>query len=666
MKIVFIGMIKNESKIIRRCLENLSDFVEAFCITDTGSTDDTIDVCESFFQTKNKPYKIFSSKTGFVDFGTNRTESFNVAKAFVRDDLQWDLETTYGLLLDADMNLVVEPGFDREIIKDFDEVKIKQCLVDVLFEYYNTRLVKFSKAWVCRGVTHEYWDVDIIQSSEKSEHKQCVLQTKLWINDVADGGCKANKFERDIRLLCKALEEEQHPLLKSRYMFYLAQSYLNIEDWDKAIEFYKKRIEYQGWDEEVWSSTFYIAIALSLSKKASIDDIEEWCLKAIKIKPYRAEPYFLIASQLYINKQYKRAWKYVLKSIDLPVPSKDLVNIDKNVYVYSLKVLKILLMNELYPEDDSVLDQVMQVLNIDSPKEHPELLGFLTTRIKPLKKTRTVIVPLTLNEIMNLGIFTENGTTTELLINNSLIDPVGKRSVNFPEDIRLGFYNNKLYYINSENNLFSAYDGNDIPVNVMDGDILHIKLKDEEMTLLKEGKTITKTLENSEAGKYIAFLNQEVIAESDDVYEAKKVSCKLSSVITSDCTTITLDALKITLKALYIDSENNFRLLQSPKVFGKVFKDFACFIPAVVYQEKLYFCTVTVINRVAMHCFVKTDRNLNVEGFSRPFYLETPGLEQIISFTITNKGEITVLYSSENVIKLSELSEPIDKLVKKN
>ena len=50
-------MIKNESKIIERCIDNCINYVDAVNILDTGSTDNTIELCNSillknfFFET---------------------------------------------------------------------------------------------------------------------------------------------------------------------------------------------------------------------------------------------------------------------------------------------------------------------------------------------------------------------------------------------------------------------------------------------------------------------------------------------------------------------------------------------------------------------------------------------------------------------------------------
>ena len=57
-----------------------------------------------------------------------------------------------------------------------------------------------------------------------------------YIVDIGDGGSKADKFERDIKLLTQGIKDEPD---NSRYYFYLANSYHDSGKNDEAIEFYK-------------------------------------------------------------------------------------------------------------------------------------------------------------------------------------------------------------------------------------------------------------------------------------------------------------------------------------------------------------------------------------------------------------------------------------------
>ena len=99
-KIILVLMVKDEGAILRRCLEAASPFVDAILISDTGSSDHTLDVARSWQTSGSKPLAVRAE--AWRDFGHNRSASMRQCRAFCKE-LQWELETTFALVLDADM-----------------------------------------------------------------------------------------------------------------------------------------------------------------------------------------------------------------------------------------------------------------------------------------------------------------------------------------------------------------------------------------------------------------------------------------------------------------------------------------------------------------------------------------------------------------------------------
>jgi len=232
-------IVKNESKIITRLLKSVLPLIDSYCICDTGSTDNTIDVIVDFF----KDNKIQTGKIvqePFQNFGYNRTYALKQCLGMDNAD--------YILLMDADMILEIEPLFSIDDFKNnlvHDVYTIFQGSPN--FFYKNTRLVKNIPGISYWGVTHEYVNVPMHCTMHT------IPKTELFINDVGDGGCKQDKFLRDIMLLEKGLTENPN---NDRYTFYLANSYKDAGQFDNAIKTYIKRIGLGGWQEEVWYSYF--------------------------------------------------------------------------------------------------------------------------------------------------------------------------------------------------------------------------------------------------------------------------------------------------------------------------------------------------------------------------------------------------------------------------
>ena len=81
--------------------------------------------------------------------------------------------------------------------------------------YKNTRIVKNRAGVQYKGVTHEYVDLP------KDTTQGVLVKDIVFIQDIGDGGAKADKFNRDVRLLKDGLAKEPN---NERYLFYLANS----------------------------------------------------------------------------------------------------------------------------------------------------------------------------------------------------------------------------------------------------------------------------------------------------------------------------------------------------------------------------------------------------------------------------------------------------------
>ena len=56
-------IVKNESRVIRRMLESVYTILDSYCICDTGSTDDTVEIIESFFRENQHVQNRISGRT---------------------------------------------------------------------------------------------------------------------------------------------------------------------------------------------------------------------------------------------------------------------------------------------------------------------------------------------------------------------------------------------------------------------------------------------------------------------------------------------------------------------------------------------------------------------------------------------------------------------------
>ena len=273
-------IVKNESKIITRMFDSVFPIIDCYCICDTGSNDDTVQIITSYFESKNIPGKVVSEP--FKNFCYNR--NFALKSCIGMSD--------YILLLDADMTLEIK-NFNKQLLNSSDSFYILQG--NDSFYYQNMRIVKNNGLYKYIGVTHEYISTpsnNTFLGFEKND---------LFIRDFGDGGSKHDKFERDIRLLLDGINNE--PENSDRYHFYLANSYHDCGRFGEAINAYKKRIEFGGWKEEVWYS--YYRIGLCYKKMGKNDDAIKYWMEGYNFYPERLEGLYELINYYRINSKHK-------------------------------------------------------------------------------------------------------------------------------------------------------------------------------------------------------------------------------------------------------------------------------------------------------------------------------------------------------------------------
>jgi tetratricopeptide (TPR) repeat protein len=311
-------IVKNESAILRRLLQSVLPLVDSYCICDTGSTDDTIEIIETFFKDNNIPGLVVEEP--FQDFGYNRTFALQQCVNLENAD--------YLLLLDADMVLKFGPDFS---IPEFKASLTKDAYHifqgSEVFFYKNVRLLKNSPEFSYWGVTHEY-----VKTLPTSVYED-IDKSMLFIDDIGDGGSKTNKFLRDIELLKRGLEELPN---NDRYTFYLANSYKDSHQYENAIDTYKKRVEIGGWIEETWFS--YYCIGKCYRELGQMESAIYYWLEGYQHFPQRVENLYEIVH--YYRNIGKNELAYTFYELadfaKQKYPSTDHLFLQKDIYDYKL------------------------------------------------------------------------------------------------------------------------------------------------------------------------------------------------------------------------------------------------------------------------------------------------------------------------------------------
>ena len=318
-------MVKNEEKIIKRCLESVKDIIDYYIISDTGSTDNTKEIIRKYFEENKIKGEIYDHE--WENYGINRTKLLNVSKK----------KGDYLLLVDADYIInVYDTNYRNKLDKDCYKLKWEGNL-----DYKNIKLVRGDIDWEYKGVTHEY-----IINKTKKRLTQEVLED-LTISEYYDGSNRKDKFKRDIELLENEILKNETCEDISRYYFYLARSYEDLaismnndieqkQNYINALKNYEKRINLGGWNEEIYYSMWKIGLC-KIKLNYDLGNICEQLLKAYEFRPSRIEAIHELVKYFRINKMYHIGYIMGCKVLEQKYPNSDILFIQKDIYDYKLK-----------------------------------------------------------------------------------------------------------------------------------------------------------------------------------------------------------------------------------------------------------------------------------------------------------------------------------------
>ena len=274
ISLCLVMIVKDEEDTMEKCLKSVAPYISYWVIVDTGSKDKTIEVIHKTMNELGIPGELH--ERSWVNFEVNRTESLKLAKG--KCDYRW--------IIDADDTFCPENSNINPFVGLDNRPDGYQILYKLnALQYHRVQIVKSDQDWVYKGVLHEYLHLD------KPEISQGIVPNSHVIADISPlkrASSLEEKYSNDAKILEDALAKEPD---NTRYQFYLAQSYRDSSQNEKAIDAYIKRVEMGEWAEEVYYSLYMIA---KIKEKVGHPhhEVAESYLKAWEYRPERLEALF--------------------------------------------------------------------------------------------------------------------------------------------------------------------------------------------------------------------------------------------------------------------------------------------------------------------------------------------------------------------------------------
>lgn len=268
-------IVKNEERFLAKCLESVKDCVDEMIVVDTGSTDETVKIAESFGA------QVFHH-TWENDFSKHRNQSIGYAKG---DWIFW---------LDADEAL--EPGgclAIREATKDTELDSIMITMVcyfgNRTRESWNNSIKLFRNRVGIRfeGAVHN-------QVVGYEQTRFCPVKIYHYGYDVGQNTIR-KKFERTSTLLKRAIEREPENF---RHHHDLAVCFASIRKYRSALEEGLSAIDlhnkYKHKEPNIlWT---YFVVASSYFNLGMMKEAKSMAEEAIRINPEHIDSLFVLAS----------------------------------------------------------------------------------------------------------------------------------------------------------------------------------------------------------------------------------------------------------------------------------------------------------------------------------------------------------------------------------
>jgi tetratricopeptide (TPR) repeat protein len=301
-------IVKNEAHIVCETLDSVAPHISSWVIVDTGSDDGTQDLIAKHMADLGIPGELHQRP--WRNFGHNRTEALTLAQG--HGDYIW--------VVDADDLLVGTPDLNQLSV-DIYSVRFGQgALV-----YWRPQLFRDGARVRYEGVVHEGIEREPGCVEARLEGEYHIESRRLGARSQ-----DTQKYARDRDLLLA--EVERNPEDK-RSVFYLAQSYFDLDDFANARKWYARRAEMGGWDQEVYYSMCRAADSMAQLGE-QWPNVQDAYLKAWAFRPTRAEALHAIAFRYRVEKRYRLGYLFAERAAAIPLPEEDILFVGAGVYAW--------------------------------------------------------------------------------------------------------------------------------------------------------------------------------------------------------------------------------------------------------------------------------------------------------------------------------------------
>jgi len=369
-------IIKNEAKNLPRLFQSLHKVIDYYVISDTGSTDNSVEIIKEL----GAKYHIdgIIESHPWHDFATNRNIALNMAIKALHEQKH---QCKWWLVFDPDEELIIE---DQSFYTKLNE-NYSYCISKEYNNIHSAPLLLLSfkqKDWQWQGAIHNFLD-------NKSDHKKSKLAEGISIKCHVFEGAKSKAFAnqkekslKDIELLETELQNSiPSPDNIHRY-FSLANEYHEATNYSKATEIFNLILSQANPSQKTFIYFTHIQLGniyfeIFHREEKAIYHYE----KAIETNNKRKEAYYFMAKINMLKKDYVQAEKYLQKAIQITsVPQGEMYYLD----IYRWKIEYDLILTTIHLNKTNEAKSMFQLMKSNQflPTNRLKLLDTLLLKIE--------------------------------------------------------------------------------------------------------------------------------------------------------------------------------------------------------------------------------------------------------------------------------------------
>jgi tetratricopeptide (TPR) repeat protein len=311
-------MCKDSGPMFREILEKNLHYIDRYTIFDTGSSDGTQEIIKDVM--KSKKGAVYEEL--FINFRDSRNRCIELAGTTC--EFHVFLDDSYIMCgnIRPMLTLLRDDNFG-----DSYSVKIHSSKHDLM--YGSNRITKPALGLKYKYLIHEVIGPENNKNVSIPYHE---MHIEDYYSDYMENRTKERKLSDMALLLQGEREEPDDP----RYLYYIAQTYTELKDWQKAFEYFTKRINHpkEGFIDEKNDCYYERAAIAEVYLNMDWAICHQYYLQHYIADPSRTEALCCIGDHYFRHGMPHVAFMYFKQAYTVKMPENAEISVRKKIYLY--------------------------------------------------------------------------------------------------------------------------------------------------------------------------------------------------------------------------------------------------------------------------------------------------------------------------------------------